>query len=83
MSIELRRQVLQNAIRSYLGSGYRVVSQTDTTAQLVQPKKFSFVLFVILCFACGVGLFYGAWYLSKKDQTVYIQVDEWGNVTRA
>ncbi len=69
-----KREILQNAVGAYLGSGYRVISQTSDTAQLLKPKEFS-CLFAIL-----FNLFYVFYYLSKKDKTVYIQVDNFGQV---
>ncbi len=79
-SPEARRQVLQNAIQGYLTRGWRVVSQTDTTAQLIKPKQFSFLTFVLLFFACGLGIIYAAWFMAKRDQSVYIHVNEWGQL---
>jgi hypothetical protein len=77
-----RRAALQGQIAHYMKSGYRVMSQTDTTAQLVRPKKFSLLIFVILLI-CAVfpAIVYIAYYVSKKDKTVYVAVDEWGNVS--
>lgn len=77
-----RRAALQNSIAGYLGQGYRVVSQTDTTAQLVKPKSFSCLLAVVL-FLLGVVplIIYLLFYLASKDQQVYITVDEFGVVS--
>ena len=40
MTIDMRRNILDKEIQSYVRKGYRVMSQTDTSAQLVKPKKF-------------------------------------------
>jgi hypothetical protein len=74
---EQRRAILQAGINSYIGKGYRVISQTDTTAQLVKPKKLS-----ILLALCTLGLAL-LWYLVKKDKTVYLQVDQFGRLTES
>lgn len=82
-----RRAALQNSIATYLAQGYRVVSQTDTTAQLVKPKQFSCLLAAIgaALFWTGFGLLflvgYVIYYLASKDQQIYIMVDEYGTVS--
>jgi hypothetical protein len=84
MRIEDRRAVLQQAIAHYTQSGYRVVSQTDTTAQLVKPRVFS-CLWSVLWFLCfGIGLvLYILYYLSKRDAVIFVSVDENGRVTES
>lgn len=83
MTIERRREILQREIAGYLKQGYRVVSQTDVTAQLVKPKQFSCLWAIIWTLVVGIGLlFYLFWYWAAKDQTVYIEVDEHGRVKR-
>lgn len=82
-TLDKRREALQREIRKYLGQGYHVVSQSDTTAQLVKPKTFSLLwaLIWLLCF--GVGLIvYLLYYWSKKDTNVYLEVDNFGNVRK-
>lgn len=59
---------LQVQIDWYVKQGYRVVSQTDTAAQLVKPKVFSFVWFVLM-----LGVFYLPYYLAKRDKQVYLR----------
>lgn len=77
-----RRAVLEREVVSYVKRGYRVVSQTDSTAQLVRPKKFSFAIFLILLLT-GIGpIIYIAWYFAKRDRAVFITVDERGRVSR-
>jgi len=78
-----RREVLEWYTRFYVGTGYRVVSSTDTTAQLLKPKTFSLVLAVLGLLFLLIGLFlYLLYYVAKRDETLYIEVDEaaaaWG-----
>jgi len=83
LSLEERRAILDRVIGRYSRQGYRVVSRTDTTAQLVQPKKFSFwwALFWFLFF--GVGVFvYIFYYMSKRDTVVYLEIDPRGRLVR-
>jgi hypothetical protein len=60
--------------------GYRVVSQTDFTAQLVKPKQFSILWFVLwLLLAVGPALLYVLYYFAvKKDRAIFIEIDEAG-----
>lgn len=66
-------QPLQEHIEWYISQGYRVVSQTEASAQLVKPKTFSFVWAFIWFLCLGVGLIvYLLYYASKKEQSVYL-----------
>lgn len=83
LSIEERRVILDRQVKRYIKRGFRVVSRTDTTAQLVQPKKFSFLWALLWFLAFGVGLIvYLLYYAGKKEQTVYLEIDEKGHVKR-
>ena len=72
---------LQSEIDRYVKQGYRVVSQTPTTAQLVKPKKFNFLiaLFGLLWLTIGFWI-YLLWYLAQREKTVYLTVDAKGRV---
>lgn len=74
---------LQEHIDWYVAQGYRVVSQTPTSAQIVKPKTFSFV-WAFLWFLClGIGLIvYLLYYAAKKDQSVYLIADSGAVSTR-
>lgn len=83
LSLDQRRVILQKEINGYLNKGFRVQSQSETTAQLIKPKKFSFLWAILWFFVFGVGLIlYLLYYLSKKDQAVYLEVSEAGQVKR-
>lgn len=68
-----KERPLEEHIDWYAKQGYRVVSQTEHSAQLVKPKQFSFI-WALLWFLClGVGLIvYLLYYASKKDKMVYL-----------
>lgn len=67
--------LLAKEIQRYIKQGYRVVSQTETTAQLVRPRRFSCLAATLWTLLFGIGLiFYLFWYLGKKDDTIYLQV---------
>lgn len=75
--------ILQAEVSRYVQKGYRVTSQTSRTAQLVKPKKFS-VIWAIIWFVLAVLPFivYLIYYAGKRDQQVYLTVDEQGQITR-
>lgn len=66
---------LQEAITLLVGKGYRVVSQTSTTAQLVSPKTFSrgWMLFWTLCSFGTIFWLYPLYYLTKRDKQIYLE----------
>lgn len=76
--------VLKAAIDDHVRRGFRVVSQTETTAQLVRPKRFRFVLALVLALISFGLLFllYLLWYVAQRDQQVYLRVDEDGRLHR-
>ncbi len=81
ISIEERRVKLQREIDSYIKKGFRVISQTETTAQLLKPKKFSFLWAILCTFVLGIGLLiYLIYYWAKRDETVYLEVTPEGKV---
>jgi hypothetical protein len=80
-TVEQKRANLQYRLNYLIGHGYRVVSQTDTNAQLVRAKTFSFLWASLWFLLCGVGvLFYVFYYANKKDEQIYLQVDDYGRV---
>ncbi len=66
---------LNPVIAYYVSKGYRVISQTETSAQLVKPKKFSLFWGVLLFLVFIVPfVIYLLSYLAKKDQSIYLQI---------
>lgn len=73
--------ILQASIARYAGDGYRVIIQTAGSAQLVKPKRFSLLAFLLLTLMLGFpGLIYILYFWRKKDRTVYLWADENGRV---
>jgi len=64
---------LRERIRYWVGEGYRVVSETDTAAQLVRPKRFNSAEFLAMPL-------YLIEYLGQKDSTVYVTVEPTGEI---
>ena len=66
---------LARAIQGYVRAGYRVTEQTATTAQLVRPKRFSCLWATLWLCVMVVGLLvYILYYMSKRDDTIYLQI---------
>lgn len=81
LSLESRRAALDQELGEWSRRGYRVVSRTDTTAQLVKPKRFSCLWATLWFLVFGVGfLIYLFYYASKKDSVIYLEVDPLGRV---
>jgi hypothetical protein len=57
------------------------VSQTERTAQLVKPKSFSALIFIVLLLLCLFPtIVYVALYAAKKDRTVYLEMTDDGTL---
>lgn len=83
MTLDMRRNVLEREIQQYVRKGYRVISQTDTSAQLLKPKKFNLILAVLLLILMVLPfIVYLLMYMAAKDTTVYITVDANGTIQR-
>lgn len=66
---------LDREIRYYVKAGYRVVSQNSTRAQLMRPKRFSYLWASLWFLMFGIGLiFYVFWYMSQKDDVIYLEL---------
>lgn len=83
LAFEKRREILAREVAAYSRRGYRVIAQTDTTAQLVKPKQFSFLWATVWFLMFGIGLLvYLFYYWGKREEVVYLVVDEQGHVKR-
>jgi hypothetical protein len=73
---------MENEIVDYLRKGYRIASRGEGWAQLWRPKVFSygwFFLLFVLFFGFG-GVMYGAHYLAKREEAVYLRAEPDGSV---
>jgi len=82
LSLSERTEKLTREIVKYTNQGYRVVSRTDTSVQLVKPKEpFNFLIALVGLLIVIVGLLiYIIYYFSKSDDAVYLVVSETGKV---
>lgn len=83
LTLEQRKDILNREVAKLSKKGWHIVSQTDTTAQLLKPKKFSFLWAILWTFFFGVGLLiYLFYHWAKKEETIYLTVDEEGRLKR-
>ena len=54
--LEERSAILDAEVMKYARMGYEVRARTQTTAQLVKPKKFSFIWALVWFLLFGIGL---------------------------
>lgn len=68
-------------VGTYMRDGFFVRQRTTTTAQLVKPKKFSFLWAFLWFLMLGIGIIvYLIYYAAKQDEGRYVEVDEHGTV---
>jgi hypothetical protein len=74
---EVDQALVNKLVSKYVRRGYRVVSQTPTSAQLVMEKKFSCLIatFLFLFFALPFFI-YLFWYMGKKELSLFIRLEE-------
>ena len=82
LSPEERHRILEQEIAKYVHQGYRVVSQSETTAQLVKPKELSLLIILLSILGAVVTFFVYLFYylVIKKDKTIYIEVMPTGTI---
>ena len=81
MPLDQHVAILERKIAEYINKGFRLQSRSDTTAQLIKPKKFSFLLAALGLLFWGLGLIlYLLYFWSRKDQVVFLQVDAQGKI---
>lgn len=84
LSIEERSAILDREITNYQKQGYRLISQTETTAHLSKQHQFSCCLAVILTFLVIGIVLYLLYYLTKKKESyLLLEVDEFGRVKQS
>jgi zinc-ribbon domain len=66
-----RSRLLDDAIGGYLLRGFFVRLRTPTIAQLVKPKKFSFIWALLWLLLFGIGIIiYLIYYAAKRDEDI-------------
>jgi len=79
LPIEERRTILDREVARYVSAGYILISRTDNTAQLVSETSPNGCLLIGL-FLLGIvpGLIYMM--ISKRTESLYIEVDDFGHL---
>ena len=76
-----RSRELEEEIAQYIHDDFFVRHRSATTAQLVRPKKFSFIWALLWFLVFGIGIVvYLIYYAAKQDEGRYVEVDEYGAV---
>lgn len=79
LSEQERATILDAEVARYARVGFRVAVRTPTTAQMVRPKRFSLGWALLWLLVVLIGfVIYLLYYLSKRDELVYLAVDERG-----
>jgi len=75
VTMQERSSILGQEIANYSRRGFRIVSRTDTTAQLSKPKEFNVLWATLWFLVFGIGvLIYIFYYMAKTDEIVYLEV---------
>jgi len=84
VDIDQRRAILQRAVAIEAVNGWTVITQDDTSAELLKPKRFNWPMALIAgVFTLGIlFVLYAAEYALAKPQAASLSVDETGKVTR-
>jgi hypothetical protein len=68
---------LKAQVRFLVQQGYTVTHQDEKSAQLMRKKQFSCLIAFLTLFIFGVGfLLYLIWFLAKRDETIYLEIDQ-------
>ena len=76
-----REKHLQEAVTAYMTAGWVATTSTSESVQMMKPKKFNWILFLILC-AFGFeilflpGWIYLIWYAGQKPKMVVLTINE-------
>lgn len=74
--IDRQRLALQESVLYYTKHGWIVLSQTDTTAQLLKPKHFSFFWAIVWALLIIGIVIYILYYITKRETHLYLYVDD-------
>jgi hypothetical protein len=73
---------LDKATLHFVQQGFRIISQTENSVQLIKPKQFSNAAFILIFFYILPFIIYLLYYaLLKKDESLYIVINEQGRLS--
>mgnify|MGYP006999136975 CR=1 FL=1 len=84
ITMEQRRNLLQREIVKFVNQGYQVQSSTDTQVVLSKKKKIRLITHIVISLLTA-----GIWLLvpliqiiNRKQNTIVLSVDEFGNIRK-
>jgi hypothetical protein len=84
ITMEQRRNLLQREIVKFVNQGYQVQSSTDTQVVLSKKKKIRLITHIVIALLTA-----GIWLLvpliqiiNRKQNTIVLSVDEFGNIRK-
>lgn len=83
LSLDERAEILARAIHRYIVQGWRVTSQTQTTAALVKGHRPNHILHLLLTLLT-LGVWAIVWIIvaaSNHEEHYFISVDEYGGLS--
>ncbi len=80
LSLEERQAILGDAVAAYVRDGYTVASTWDASAKLTKASRVPMLVFWPLMFLVGVGWVI-LWLLLRRDRSLFVTVDDYGQVT--
>jgi len=83
VSLAQRTAALNEAIAHFTAQGFRIVSKSEASAQLMRPKQFSWLAAILSFLLLGIGfVIYLVYYLGQKDETIFVEVTPDGTVVK-
>jgi len=77
MTTRISSPVLDQEIARLVRQGFQLLVQRRASASLVRPKQFSFLaFFLLLLLGLWPSFIYIGWYLAKRDETVYLHMED-------
>ena len=84
ITMEQRRNLLQREIVKFVNQGYQVQSITDTQVVLSKKKKIRLITHIVIALLTA-----GIWLIvpliqiiNRKQNTIVLSVDEFGNIRK-
>ena len=81
LSLAERQAILGDAVVAYARDGYMLQSTWDASAKLTRARRVPMLVFWPLLIFVGVGWVL-LWLLLRRDQAIFVTVDEYGQIER-
>jgi len=83
MTLALAQNPLQHKVDHYVSRGYHLLSQTDTSAQLIRKKQYQLskaAFWLIAGLGIGLLVYTAAYVAAPVEESVYLLMDAAGQV---